>query len=112
MPRGLTSIAAGALCLWLGGAWTTLPSAAARDEPTVVEQLLAPGNPDGNYIAPGVQGGIVYARVAGTPLRLDAFEALVDGASEVHMMVLAKFMRKEGRDFWQWGPGEGRRNAP
>jgi hypothetical protein len=27
-------------------------------------------------------------------------------------MVLAKFMRKEGRDFWQWGPGEGRRNAP
>ena len=37
---------------------------------------------------------------------------LVDGASEVHMMVLAKFMRTEGRDFWQWGPGEGRRNAP
>lgn len=36
---------------------------------------------------------------------------LVDGASEVHMMVLAKFMREEGRDFWQWGPGEGRRNA-
>jgi acyl-CoA dehydrogenase len=35
---------------------------------------------------------------------------LVDGASEVHMMVLAKFMRQEGRDFWQWGPGEGRRN--
>ena len=37
---------------------------------------------------------------------------LVDGASEVHMMVLAKFMRTEGRDFWQWGPGEGRKNAP
>ncbi len=37
---------------------------------------------------------------------------LVDGASEVHMMVLAKFMRNEGRDFWQWGPGEGRKNAP
>ena len=36
---------------------------------------------------------------------------LVDGASEVHMMVLAKFMRQEGQDFWQWGPGEGRRNA-
>ncbi len=35
---------------------------------------------------------------------------LVDGASEVHMMVLAKFMATEGRDFWQWGPGEGRRN--
>jgi acyl-CoA dehydrogenase len=37
---------------------------------------------------------------------------LVDGASEVHMMVLAKFLRQEGRDFWQWGPGEGRRNSP
>ena len=35
---------------------------------------------------------------------------IVDGASEVHMMVLAKFMREEGGDFWQWGPGEGRRN--
>ncbi len=35
---------------------------------------------------------------------------IVDGASEVHMMVLARFMREEGRDFWQWGPGEGRRN--
>ena len=21
------------------------------------------------------------------------------------------FMREEGRDFWQWGPGEGRRNV-
>jgi acyl-CoA dehydrogenase len=36
---------------------------------------------------------------------------LVDGASEVHMMVLARFMKEEGRDFWTWGPGEGRRNA-
>jgi acyl-CoA dehydrogenase len=25
-------------------------------------------------------------------------------------MVLARFMREEGRDFWQWGPGEGRHN--
>ena len=28
---------------------------------------------------------------------------LVDGASEVHKMVLARFMREEGRDFWRWG---------
>ena len=32
---------------------------------------------------------------------------LVDGATEVHMMVLARFMRQEGRDFWSWGKGEG-----
>jgi len=31
---------------------------------------------------------------------------LVDGASEVHKMVLARFMRSEGRDFWHWGMGE------
>ena len=30
---------------------------------------------------------------------------LVDGASEVHKMVLAKFMREEGRDFWSWSAG-------
>ena len=36
---------------------------------------------------------------------------LVDGASEVHMMVLAKFLKTEGRDFWAWGPGEGRKNS-
>jgi acyl-CoA dehydrogenase len=31
---------------------------------------------------------------------------LVDGASEVHKMVLARFMREEGRDFWSWSVGE------
>jgi len=30
---------------------------------------------------------------------------LVDGASEVHNMVLARFMREEGRDFWRWSTG-------
>jgi acyl-CoA dehydrogenase len=32
---------------------------------------------------------------------------LVDGASEVHAMVLARFLREEGSDFWQWGDGRG-----
>ena len=31
---------------------------------------------------------------------------LVDGASEVHKMVLARFMREEGRDFWSWSAGD------
>jgi acyl-CoA dehydrogenase len=30
---------------------------------------------------------------------------LVDGASEVHQMVLARLMREEGRDFWSWSAG-------
>jgi len=28
---------------------------------------------------------------------------LVDGADEVHKMVLARFLREQGRDFWGWG---------
>ncbi len=28
---------------------------------------------------------------------------LVDGASEVHQMVLARFLQTEGQDFWAWG---------
>ena len=31
---------------------------------------------------------------------------LVDGASEVHKMVLAGALRAEGMDFWSWGNGE------
>jgi acyl-CoA dehydrogenase len=31
----------------------------------------------------------------------------VDGASEVHNMVLARFMREEGRDFWSWSAATG-----
>ena len=31
---------------------------------------------------------------------------LVDGASEVHKMVLARFMREEGPDFWKWEVGK------
>ena len=30
---------------------------------------------------------------------------LVDGASEVHNMVLARFLREEGREFWSWSAG-------
>jgi acyl-CoA dehydrogenase len=32
---------------------------------------------------------------------------LVDGASEVHRMVLANFLRRQGRDFFAWGAGRG-----
>jgi acyl-CoA dehydrogenase len=30
---------------------------------------------------------------------------LVDGADEVHKMVLARFLREEGGDFWSWSAG-------
>jgi acyl-CoA dehydrogenase len=31
---------------------------------------------------------------------------LVDGASEVHRMVLARHYAKQGPEFWRWGPEE------
>src|SRR5437763_15193146 len=31
---------------------------------------------------------------------------LVDGADEVHKMMLARYMRDEGREFWNWGAGD------
>jgi len=31
--------------------------------------------------------------------------SLVDGASGAHNMVLARFLREEGRDFWSWSAG-------
>jgi alpha-L-fucosidase 2 len=44
-----------------------LASASASDLP------LPAGNPEGNYIVPGVKGGIVYRRVDGQELKLDAY---------------------------------------
>src|SRR4051794_534357 len=32
---------------------------------------------------------------------------LVDGASEVHRMVLTNFLRRQGKDFFNWGAGRG-----
>jgi acyl-CoA dehydrogenase len=30
---------------------------------------------------------------------------IVDGTSKVHNMVLSRFLREEGRDFWSWSAG-------
>jgi alpha-L-fucosidase 2 len=49
------------------GRLPTAPPADAPCAPVIV------GNPDGNYITPGVLGGVTYRTVDGVPLRLDAF---------------------------------------
>ncbi|MCP5153831.1 MAG: acyl-CoA dehydrogenase family protein [Ectothiorhodospiraceae bacterium] len=50
-------------------------------------------------------GGLGYSR--DTPLewmyRYARQARLVDGASEVHKMVLSRNLLKEGKDFWAWG---------
>ena len=47
---------------------TALPAAAAASDLS-----LRAADPEGNYIVPGVKGGIVYRRVDGQELRLDAY---------------------------------------
>ena len=37
---------------------------------------------------------------------------LVDGASEVHRMVLNRFLSREGREFWAWDTGGDSEGAP
>jgi hypothetical protein len=46
----------------------------------------------GTAIAGGIRRRLLPGRAA----------RLVDGASEVHNMVLARFLREEHRDFWSW----------
>lgn len=59
-------------------------------------------------LAVQLQGARGYSKdtVAEWLYRYGRSARLVDGATEVHMMVLARFLRDEGADFWRWGAGE------
>jgi len=49
---------------------------------------------------------ILYVRdVYGDAPRFYRAARLIGGADEVHKMVLVKFVREEGRDFWMWSAG-------
>jgi len=40
--------------------------------------------------------------IRATPVRPELQARLIDGASEVHQMVLSRFLLEEGVDFWSW----------
>jgi len=100
--------------LTMHAAWMLDQGGRARKEVSMAKVHVADTLHKAADMAIQLQGARGYSK--DTPVewiyRAARAARLVDGASEVHMMVLAKFMRQEGRDFWQWGPGEGRRNAP
>jgi len=58
-------------------------------------------------VAIQLQGARGYSKdtIAEWVYRAARAARLVDGADEVHKMVLSKFMREEGRDFWRWSAG-------
>ena len=99
--------------LTMHAAWMLDQGGRARKEVSMAKVQVADTLHKAADVAIQLQGARGYSK--DTPVewiyRAARAARLVDGASEVHMMVLAKFMRQEGRDFWQWGPGEGRRNA-
>jgi len=100
--------------LTMHAAWMLDQGGRARKEVSMAKVQVADTLHKAADVAIQLQGarGFSQDSIAQWIYRYARSARLVDGASEVHMMVLARFMRQEGRDLWQWGPGEGRRNAP
>jgi acyl-CoA dehydrogenase len=98
--------------LTMHAAWMLDQGGRARKEVSMAKVQVADTLHKAADVAIQLQGarGFSQDSIAQWIYRAARAARLVDGASEVHMMVLARFMRQEGRDFWQWGPGEGRRN--
>lgn len=99
--------------LTMHAAWMLDQGGRARKEVSMAKVHVANALHQAADVAIQLQGARGYSKdtIVEWIYRYARSARLVDGASEVHMMVLAKFMQKEGQDFWQWGPGEGRRNA-
>jgi len=100
--------------LTMHAAWMLDQGGRARKEVSMAKVQVADALHIAADVAIQLQGARGFSK--DTPIewiyRAARAARLVDGASEVHMMVFSRFLREEGRDFWQWGPGEGRRNAP
>ena len=99
--------------LTMHAAWMLDQGGRARKEVSMAKVHVANALHQAADVAIQLQGARGFSKdtVVEWIYRYARSAKLVDGASEVHMMVLAKFMRQEGQDFWEWGPGEGRRNA-
>jgi len=100
--------------LTMHAAWMLDQGGRARKEVSIAKVHVADALHKAADVAIQLQGARGFSKdtVVEWIYRYARSARLVDGASEVHMMVLARFMREEGRDFWQWGPGEGRKNSP
>ena len=95
--------------LTMHAAWMLDQGGRARKEVSMAKVQVADTLHKAADVAIQLQGarGFSQDSIAQWIYRSARSARLVDGASEVHMMVLARFMREEGRDFWQWGRRRG-----
>ncbi|MCW3474548.1 acyl-CoA dehydrogenase family protein [Limobrevibacterium gyesilva] len=91
--------------LTMNAAWKLDQGDFARKEVSMAKVVVADALHKAADTALQLLGGRGYSK--DTPVewiyRYARQARLVDGASEVHRMVLANFMRKEGTDFFKWG---------
>lgn len=94
--------------LTMHAAWMLDQGGRARKEISMAKVQVADTLHRAADLAVQLQGARGYSKdtVAEWLYRYARSARLVDGATEVHMMVLARFLREEGTDFWQWGAGE------
>jgi acyl-CoA dehydrogenase len=91
--------------LTMHAAWKLDQGGRARKEVSMAKVQVADTLHLASDVAIQLQGARGYSKdtVVEWIYRYGRSARLVDGASEVHKMVLARFMREEGRDFWKWG---------
>jgi len=91
--------------LTMHAAWKLDQGSRARKEVSMAKVQVADALHNAADVAIQLNGARGYSKdtILEWLYRYARSARLVDGASEVHKMVLARFMREEGRDFWQWG---------
>ncbi|MSP46169.1 MAG: acyl-CoA dehydrogenase [Xanthobacteraceae bacterium] len=91
--------------LTMHAAWKLDQGERARKEVSMAKVQVADTLHNAADVAIQVNGARGYSKdtILEWVYRYARSARLVDGASEVHKMVLARFMREEGRDFWKWG---------
>jgi acyl-CoA dehydrogenase len=96
--------------LTMHAAWTLDQGDRARKEVSMAKVQVADTLHKAADVAIQLNGARGYSKdtVLEWIYRMARAARLVDGATEVHMMVLARFLRAEGRDFWTWGAAERR----
>ncbi|HEY6026715.1 MAG TPA: acyl-CoA dehydrogenase family protein, partial [Pseudolabrys sp.] len=94
--------------LTMHAAWLLDNGSRARKEVSMAKVQVADTLHNAADVAIQLQGARGYSKdtIVEWIYRYARSARLVDGASEVHKMVLARFMRSQGRDFWHWGVGE------
>ena len=91
--------------LTMHAAWKLDQGSRARKEVSMAKVQVADALHNAADVAIQLNGARGYSKdtILEWLYRYARSARLVDGASEVHKMVLSRFMREEGRDFWQWG---------